>query len=74
MTGLQSLKVKEKGDVNKTVSKRQTTMNKLYNIPCFNGISLLSDHLIDEMTSILKSKEKEDVNKSVFNERKKQLL
>ncbi len=49
-------------------------MNKLNNIPCCNGIPLLSARLIDEMTSIAKSKEKGDVNESVVNERKKQLL
>ncbi len=51
-----------------------TTMNKLYNIPCRIGIPLLSAPLIVEMTSIPKSKEKGDVNKSFVNERKKQLL
>ncbi len=38
--------------------EKATTINELYNIPCCNGIPILSTPLIDEMASFPKRKRK----------------
>ena len=48
---------------------KATTLNELYNIPCFNGIPLLSAPFIDDRASLPKVKEKHNLIKSEMKER-----
>ncbi len=45
-------------------------MNKLNNIPCWNGIPLLSEPLLNDIASLPRSKEKHNLNKSVMKKGK----